>query len=97
MKEKLSILNDFVFVVGVERETDVNKFLFVASPRHKGDDEGASWEGRVGAIKKAIESSLKEQKSMFTKKIAVVQTEMTESSAKIAQLEEKVDGLQNMN
>ena len=58
MKEKLVILNDFAFIVGIERSSDVNKFLFVASPKNKGDSEGASWEGKIGAITKAIHSNL---------------------------------------
>ena len=67
MKEKLNILNDFVFIVGIERSSDVNKFIFAASPTNKGDDEGASWDGKIGAIKKSIDGSLKEQKAGFTK------------------------------
>ena len=90
------ILNDFSFIVGIERSSDVNKFLFVASPKNKGENEGSSWDGKIGAIKKAIESNLKEQKSLVSKKIALVQNEMASSKTKVGLLEEKVDGLQGM-
>lgn len=59
MKEKLSILNDFVYIVGFEAEKE-DKFIFAAKPKNKGDDEGASWEGKVGAIKKTVEAVAKD-------------------------------------
>lgn len=81
MKEKISILNDFVSIVEFfSDKTNVKKFIYVAEPKNRGDDEGGSWDGKIGAIKKGIQSSLDDQKIVFTKKMDLVKSEITQSS-----------------
>lgn len=72
LKEKISILKDFVAIVGIEKRDTVSKFIFAATPTNMGADEGGSWDGKIGAIKKGMEDSLKDQKSMFNKKMSSI-------------------------
>lgn len=98
MKEKISILNDFVSIVEyLSDKSKVKKFIYVAEPKNRGDDEGGSWDGKIGAIKKGIQSSLDDQKLVFTKKMAVVQSEIAASSSRVKNLEDKVDSLTGVN
>jgi len=60
LREKINILNDFVWVVGLSSSaSNDRKFFFAATPLEVGDDDGA-WEGKVGAIKSALTEGLNE-------------------------------------
>ena len=94
MKEKLKILNDFVFIVGIESESEVNKFIFAATPKDFGDDEGSQWGGQIGAIKKSVVTNLKDQRNHFNKKISILESEILNSTSKVSKLEVKINNLQ---
>jgi len=96
MKEKLNILNDFVLILGIENAEDEDKYIYVAEPKQKGESEN-SWEGKVGAIKNGVLKCLNEQKTQFTKKIAIVENEIISSRQKINTLAEMMTTLQNSN
>ena len=95
MKEKLTILNDWVFIVGIERSTNIDKFIFAGEPTDKAEGDGEEWEGQIATIKTAISENLTVHKTEIFKKIASVQNDISDSKAKVGMLEEKVDGLQS--
>ena len=69
MAEKIAILNDYVWVVGILGSIDSNKkFFFAASPENLNSDESGNWDGKISAIKNMIEVGLSEQKNIFIKK-----------------------------
>jgi hypothetical protein len=89
MKEKISILNDFVSIVEfLSDETKRNKFIYVMEPRNKGENEGDSWDGKIGAIKRGIQAGTAEQKLMISKKIAVVQSDIVANSTEVRSLKD---------
>lgn len=61
LKEKVQILADFVNIIEfLSRKDKIYKFIFAAEPTTKNDDEESSWEGKIGAIKKIMETSHKD-------------------------------------
>ena len=55
LAEKIKILADYVWVVGLEKDQqDKSSYIFVARPKVLGEGEGSEWEGRVTAIRNVV-------------------------------------------
>jgi len=96
MKEKIRILNDFVGIVDFLGRAEEVNFIFAAEPSTKGNDEGESWDGKIGAIKKGIQQNLDAQKNIILKKMSAMQDDIAaiaQSNSRTQQLEGKVDGM----
>ena len=103
LAEKIKILNDYVWVVDVGSSAKYEKYFFAASPKTLNSDEGANWEGKIGAIKSLVEDGLADQRNVFLKKFNAVQGEVVDSTSKVSglhaqtkNLDEKVEALQKM-
>ena len=68
LKLKVQVMADFSFFIKTDK--DANKFLFVATQKVQEDADDEEWGGKITAIRRMIESHLKEQKEMVEKKIA---------------------------
>ena len=94
LREKIKILADYVWILSMD--TAQVRYIYAMKPRSMTEEEGASWEGTVTTLKKAIEANMKDQKAVFTKKIAAVEVEVKHSGTAMKILEEKVNGLQGL-
>ena len=60
LKEKISILADYVIVVQREsvEKGNLSRFIFAISPKSVSSDEVDSWEGTVTQLRKSMKSQL---------------------------------------
>ena len=65
-------------------------------PKDATEEEENSWQGTVSTIKKTIDRSMREQKSLFVKKISAVEADVKAAGTNVKILDEKVDGMQGM-
>jgi len=94
LREKIKILADFVDIVSLENKQ--SSYVYAMKPRNPSNLEEGSWEGTVTTLKKTIETSMRDQKSSFNKKIGDVQAEVKIAGTSVKLLEEKVNVLQGM-
>ena len=86
LNEKLNILNDYVWVVGLGKSDSDKKFFFAASPTSLNKNEGKSWDGSISAIKRMVSTGLTDQKSIFIKKFQTVQSELSTATSEVKAL-----------
>jgi len=92
LREKIKILADFVDIISLENNT--SSYVYAMKPRNPSNLEEGSWEGTVTTLKKTIETTMRDQKSSFNKKIGDVQAEVKFAGTAVKLLEEKISVIQ---
>jgi len=70
-------------------------YIFVAQPRVQADD-AAEWEGKVSAIRAAVEKGNKSIRDTFKKNVNVIQGDINMAVSRVQVVDDKVDALQGM-
>ena len=71
LREKISILSDFVIIVKREsiKRGNLSRFLFAIQPKNSASDEGSAWEGTVTQLNKSMKKELGLVETKLNKKI----------------------------
>jgi len=95
LQEKIKILADYVWVVGMERNLeDRSSYIFVARPKAVAEDEEQDWQGKVTAIRSCVDRNTKSVKDHVKRNAYTLHGEIADTAAKVKTVEQKVDGLQ---
>jgi len=70
-------------------------YIFTAQPRVQADD-AAEWEGKVSAIRAAVEKGNKSIRDTFKKNVNVIQGDINMAVSRVQVVDDKVDALQGM-
>ena len=70
LKEKLKILNDYVYAVSFKADRRGKDFVFSVRPIDFEENVTEDWEGKIGTIKESIEENAKESSEEIKNVIA---------------------------
>ena len=68
MAEKITILNDYVWVIETFKETETNKYFYAAAPETLQKEEEGNWEGALHNIRNSINTGLSTLQTTFSKR-----------------------------